>query len=163
MDEKKLWEECVAFHGHVCGGLTIGFKAAIYALELMKTERAGDEELVCIAENDACGIDGIQYIAGCTIGKGNLLFRLRGKQAYNFYNRKSGKAVRLILKELGISKDKMLDMPAKDLFEITEVKFELPQNANIFKSYDCDLCGEKTADHFLRLQDGKKVCLDCFN
>ena len=32
MDEnKELWEKCAAFHGHVCGGLTIGYKAALYA------------------------------------------------------------------------------------------------------------------------------------
>ena len=32
---KKLWEKCVAFHGHECGGLTIGFQAALYAIELL--------------------------------------------------------------------------------------------------------------------------------
>ena len=26
MDKKELWEKCVAFHGHECGGLTIGYK-----------------------------------------------------------------------------------------------------------------------------------------
>ena len=32
MDEnKELWNKCAAFHGHVCGGLTIGYKAALYA------------------------------------------------------------------------------------------------------------------------------------
>ena len=25
------WETCVQFHGHACGGLTIGYKAACYA------------------------------------------------------------------------------------------------------------------------------------
>ena len=24
------WETCVQFHGHACGGLTIGYKAACY-------------------------------------------------------------------------------------------------------------------------------------
>ena len=28
MDENKaLWKKCVEFHGHECGGLTIGYKA----------------------------------------------------------------------------------------------------------------------------------------
>ena len=32
MDENKvLWKKCVEFHGHECGGLTIGYKAALYA------------------------------------------------------------------------------------------------------------------------------------
>ena len=33
MDENKvLWNKCVEFHGHSCGGLTIGYKAALYAI-----------------------------------------------------------------------------------------------------------------------------------
>ena len=50
MEEKKLWEKCVGFHGHECGGLAIGFKAALYARELLGLGRAEDEEVVCIAE-----------------------------------------------------------------------------------------------------------------
>lgn len=36
----KLWDKCKAFHGHECGGLTIGYKAALYAIKLLdlKTE-----------------------------------------------------------------------------------------------------------------------------
>ena len=30
------WETCVQFHGHACGGLTIGYKAACYAAELLE-------------------------------------------------------------------------------------------------------------------------------
>ena len=51
---------------------------------------------MCITENDACGVDAIQVLLGCSVGKGNLLFHLRGKQAFSFYNRKTGKAVRLV-------------------------------------------------------------------
>ena len=91
--EKELWEKCAAFHGHECGGLTIGYKAALYAIKLLEldAEKAGkgcfstDEELVCICENDACGVDAIQVILGCSIGKGNLLFHITGKQAFSFY------------------------------------------------------------------------------
>lgn len=36
MDKKELWEKCVAFHGHECGGLTIGYKAALYAADLLE-------------------------------------------------------------------------------------------------------------------------------
>ena len=56
------WEKCVAFHGHACGGLTIGYKAACYAAELLELDFSGDEQLVCIAENDACGVDAIQAL-----------------------------------------------------------------------------------------------------
>lgn len=55
MDKKELWEKCVAFHGHECGGLTIGYKAALYAADLLELTFSSDEEVVCISENDACG------------------------------------------------------------------------------------------------------------
>ena len=36
MDEnKELWNKCVEFHGHACGGLTIGYKASLYAIALL--------------------------------------------------------------------------------------------------------------------------------
>ena len=31
----ELWDKCKAFHGHECGGLTIGYKAALYAIKLL--------------------------------------------------------------------------------------------------------------------------------
>ena len=96
--EKKLWEKAAAFHGHVCPGLTIGYRAALYAMDLLGLTFSDDEQVVCITENDACGVDAIQAILGCSIGKGNLLFHMRGKQAFSFYNRKTGKSVRLVLK-----------------------------------------------------------------
>ena len=68
----KTWEDCVAFHGHECGGLTIGYKASLYAIELLDIKFSEDEELVCISENDACGVDAIQTMLGCSIKKGNL-------------------------------------------------------------------------------------------
>ena len=97
--KKDLWEKCVSFHGHSCGGLAIGYQVSMYAMELLEAGRAEDEELVCIAECDACSVDAIQVLLGCTLGKGNLLLKLRGKQAYSFYNRKNGKSVRLVLRE----------------------------------------------------------------
>ena len=98
MDEQMLWEKCVAFHGHECGGLAIGFRAALYAAELLELTFSQDEETVCVSENDACGVDAVQVILGCSVGKGNLLFHVTGKQAWSFYERSSGKSVRLVLK-----------------------------------------------------------------
>ena len=58
----KTWQDCAAFHGHECGGLTIGYKASLYAIELLDLDFSADEQVVCIAENDACGIDAIQVM-----------------------------------------------------------------------------------------------------
>jgi formylmethanofuran dehydrogenase subunit E len=43
-----------------------------------------------------CGVDAVQYLVGCTFGKGNLIHKDYGKNAFNFYRRKDGKAARLV-------------------------------------------------------------------
>lgn len=100
MLNKELWDKCVAFHGHECPGLSIGYRAALYAAKLLDLCFSEDEDVVCISENDACGVDAIQVILGCSAGKGNLLFHVVGKQAFSVYERKSGRSVRLVLKAM---------------------------------------------------------------
>lgn len=156
-----LWEQCTAFHGHSCGGLLIGYKAAIYAMELMEIERSEDEEIVCVAENDACGIDAIQYILGCTSGKGNLFFDIRGKQAFNFYNRRTGEAKRLMFKAQGGSFEERKAMGVQELFDVSEPSIELPKEASIYKSRHCRECGEITALPYMVEKNGESVCLEC--
>ena len=165
--EDMLWEKCAAFHGHVCGGLAIGFKASLYALELLCAGRAEDEELVCVSENDACGVDAVQVLTGCTAGKGNLLFHMTGKQAFNFYERKSGRSFRLILRPYQSSSREesfrhLRYSDYHDLFDVMPTKIELPEMARIFQSVVCDGCGEKTAENHIHLENGKKLCPDCF-
>ena len=46
MNQQELWQKCVAFHGHQCGGLTIGYKAALYAIELLGLTFSEDEQVV---------------------------------------------------------------------------------------------------------------------
>ncbi|MCX6696280.1 MAG: FmdE family protein [Methanoregula sp.] len=92
----KSFNEAVAFHGHACPGLAIGYRAAEYALQHLRAGRSEDEDLVAIVENDACGIDALQVVAGCSLGKGNLIFRDFGKHAYTVIDRKSKRAIRLV-------------------------------------------------------------------
>ena len=164
----KTWQDCVAFHGHECGGLTIGYKASLYAIELLDLEFSEDEQVVCIAENDACGIDGIQVMLGCSIGKGNLLFHIRGKSAYSFYNRKTGKSVRLVMKPkpAGMTREESFAYyqacKPEEMFEVKETTIRLPEKARIFDSYTCDCCGESTGANWIRLAGDKKLCLDCY-
>ena len=169
MNERELWEKCAAFHGHECGGLTIGYKAALYAIELLDLHFSDDEQVVCITENDACGVDAIQVILGCSVGKGNLLFHLRGKQAFSFYNRTTGRSVRLVLKDRpqGMSRQESFayyqSLAPRDMFTVKETTIPLPESARLFQSIKCENCGETTAENMIRLENGKKLCLDCFN
>jgi formylmethanofuran dehydrogenase subunit E len=92
------YQKCAEFHGHVCPGLSIGFRAAKAGLYWLRENRADDEELVAIVETDACGADAIQVLTGCTFGKGNFLYRDYGKQAFTLFGRKSGRGVRVCLR-----------------------------------------------------------------
>lgn len=56
------WEKSVEFHGHICPGLVLGYKAAVIAMSELGITRAKDEELVAIVENDACGVDAINIL-----------------------------------------------------------------------------------------------------
>ena len=164
----KTWNDCVAFHGHECGGLTIGYKASLYAIELLKLEFSQDEQVVCISENDACGVDAIQVMLGCSVGKGNLLFHMRGKSAYSFYNRKTGQSVRLVLKPApkGMTRADSFAyyqaLAPKDMFDVKQTTIQLPETARMFDSYVCDCCGEVTGANWIRLAGDKKLCLDCY-
>ena len=164
----KTWKDCVAFHGHECGGLTIGYKASLYAIALLNLEFSADEQVVCISENDACGVDAVQVMLGCSIGKGNLLFHMRGKQAFSFYNRKTGTSVRLVLKPRpeGMTKAESFayyqGCKPEEMFDVKEATIRLPEKARMFDSYTCACCGETTGANWIRLAEDKKLCLDCY-
>ena len=168
-DKKALWDKAVAFHGHACGGLTIGWRAALYAMELLELDFSEDEDTVCITENDACGVDAIQAVLGCSIGKGNLLFHMTGKQAFSFYSRTSGKSVRLVLrpKPREMSREEAFDYyqscPQEEMFDVKDTTLRLPERARLFDSYVCDGCGERTGANWIRLAPGgQKLCVDCY-
>lgn len=127
----------IAFHGHSCPGLAIGIRATELALrELGKPD---DIEMVAISETDMCGVDAIQFLTGCTYGKGNFLHRDYGKMAFSFFDRKTGKGFRAILNhdvrpvdnELGALMGKVADGTAteserkrvQDLKDILQVRF----------------------------------------
>ena len=114
MDQnKRLWEKCVEFHGHECGGLTLGYKAALYIIDQMQLDLeedgcvCADEDIVCVAENNACSVDAIRVVLGCTEAHDNLNFRLTGEQAYTVFHRARRKALRVVLidRPEGISRE----------------------------------------------------------
>lgn len=109
----EAFKKCAAFHGHVCPGLAIGFKAAQALMVHMGVTRSPDEELVAIVETDACGADAIQVMTGCTLGKGNLILKNYGKHAFSLADRKRGKVFRACLRSDAI----VLDPEHLALFE----------------------------------------------
>ncbi|MFZ7104720.1 MAG: FmdE family protein [Peptococcaceae bacterium] len=167
--DKALWEKAVAFHGHECPGLAIGFKACEAAIEKMGIGASDDEQIVCITENDACGVDAVQALLSCTLGKGNLIYHGTGKQAFSFYNRADGKKLRIYLKarnNKGLDREQwrkyLLNAPVDEIFDFSEPKYTLPERARLFQSRVCEICGESAPEHKMRFHEGKTVCLDCF-
>jgi formylmethanofuran dehydrogenase subunit E len=84
--EKELIEKTISFHGHSCPGLAIGIRVAELALKKLGDPKHND--FIAIVETDMCGVDAIQFLTGCTFGKGNLIHKDYGKMAFNFYERK---------------------------------------------------------------------------
>ena len=169
MIERESWEKAAQFHGHKCPGLAIGYRACEALKDRIPTGASVDEEIVCVTENDTCAVDAVQSLLGCTLGKGNLIYKPYGKMAFSFWFRESNANVRIYFKasrnEEASREDWMnyiLNAPVDELFAFGEPKFELPEHARIFKSVPCEECGENAREDKIRLKDGKKLCLNCF-
>ena len=92
--EKDLIDKTIAFHGHKCPGLVIGIRAAELALK--RLGYAEGKDLVAVVETDMCGVDAIQFLTGCTFGKGNLIHKDFGKMAFSFYDRSQNISFRIL-------------------------------------------------------------------
>jgi len=175
-DLPEDFKRCAEFHGHICPGLAIGYRASLTAMAFLKEKRAIDEELVAIVENDACGVDAVQVLTGCTFGKGNLIHKDYGKQVFTFIGRGSGRGVRVALRAGVIDppkgeghqpmerRDKMkriLSLPQGQLFSLKEVTIPPPPRAIIEPSISCDRCKEPTMKSKLREIEGERLCMDC--
>ncbi|MDI9387943.1 MAG: FmdE family protein [Synergistota bacterium] len=158
----------VAFHGHFCPGILVGWRAARLAMRLLDAERDRDEQLVAVTENDACGVDAIQYLLGCTFGKGNLVFRDYGKHAYTVFRRSDGKGVRLVYRPAGReltreeSARRLLEEEDDVLFAVGAPREPMPDRAVIRTSAVCDICGETAMETRIHpLEDGRMACVPC--
>ena len=112
--EQEDFRRCAEFHGHICPGLAIGYRAGKAALSWLQERRSSDEEIVTTVETNACGTDAIQVLTGCTLGKGNLLYRDCGKHAYTVFSRRTGEGVRIVLRHGAMTlKDRHLELVQK--------------------------------------------------
>ena len=191
--ESRDFKQCREFHGHLCPGLSLGYKAARTGLDMLRERRSEDEEVVAIVETDACCADAVQVLTGCTFGKGNFFYRDYGKTAFTFFSRRTGQGVRLCLKPGAFEPNEehmallqkvmqdradeqerqrfealhfqrscdVLAMQADELFDIREIREELPEKAQIAPSVLCGLCGEPTMSTKMISMGGQQVCRAC--
>ncbi|MDR1962248.1 MAG: FmdE family protein [Planctomycetaceae bacterium] len=186
LDQQQI-DGTVAFHGHHCPGLTFGMRVGEWVLR--EFGHAEDEEIAAVVETDMCAVDAIQYLVGCTFGKGNLIFLDYGKNAYSFFRRNDGKSTRLVtrgglLLDLRERQEKLdpndqisrrqlqqemieriLEAEFEKIFSICPVQIPMPETARIHKSRPCDHCGELVMETRLlndpKLTNGKNLCIPC--
>ena len=188
--EPSTIEATIAFHGHSCPGLAIGIRAAEIALREMPGIHQTD--LVCVTETDMCGVDAIQFLTGCTYGKGNLIHRDVGKMAFSFFDRGSGRGIRLLfnqqsrgglhqemvalmgksplseaeqqrLQELRADmQERLMTLPANELFTVQPLDQPPPRPARVLASLVCESCGESTMESRTRRFAGKTLCIPCY-
>lgn len=165
------YEEVVAFHGHRCPGLAIGYRMTLAAMAALGVVRSGDEELLALVENDACGVDALQMLTGCTFGKGNLIFRDYGKPVFTLFSRTTGKGVRVRFLDQAIPAELrgdregrlnfILAASAETILAVNAVPFTAPERARIFQTVSCLRCGESVMETRTRNVGGKIVCIPC--
>jgi formylmethanofuran dehydrogenase subunit E len=162
------------FHGHLCPGLLIGYRAAKAAADKMPLPRAKDEELVCIVENDSCSVDAVQFMTGCTFGKGNLIHKDHGKQVFTWMRRPDGTGVRLVFTgdkgrdrlpdpaaERAARIKWLLSAPDTELFHIGPPQVDLPNEAKIRNTIACERCGEGVMETRTVQHDKHAYCRPC--
>lgn len=100
----KLWDtyfqSAFFIHGHVCGGMPLGFRAGLAALNALGCERELNMAKLVFVETGTghaagCFADGTQMATGCTFGKGLISRTEYGKWAMTLVDKESLKAVRI--------------------------------------------------------------------
>lgn len=174
-DYDEQLKNAAEFHGHLCGGIAIGTKLAMYGLELLGMElNQKHKNLIVFLEIDRCMSDAVQSVTGCSMGKRTLKQLYYGKFAATFYNQETGEALRITdndannKSEVNETKEEMIarfrNSPPEVLFKVQKVKIELSKGELPGKPYTktfCSICGEKVSDGRHKLIGGKPVCRSC--
>lgn len=158
MDTKALppdLQRAVDFHGHLCPGIMIGWRAAKAAARALHIKRAVDEELVAVVENDSCSVDAFQFILSTTFGKGNLKWLDHGKQVFTLIDRGRNKAVRVAFKGDRLktkgpdgATDReaymraLLSSTDDEILDVREIPAAPPERAKVEPTVCCARCGE---------------------
>jgi len=143
-----------------------------------------------VGHPQGCMQDGIMSATGATFGKGMIERLNYGKIAAIFWYPGKKDAVRIVLKnefqdkmapheffkyrKQGIEPSEIpenvrldiinmvLNATEDELFNITVLKdFKYTPVKGSFNKAKCEVCGEYVFERYLRVKDGKKVCISC--
>lgn len=99
----ETFEASFLIHGHVCGGMPLGFRAGVAALTALPVEREANMAHLVFVETGTghaagCFADGAQMATGCTFGKGLIERTEYGKWAMTLVDPATSAAVRVSVK-----------------------------------------------------------------
>jgi formylmethanofuran dehydrogenase subunit E len=129
-----LLKRAVEFHGHLGPFLVLGLKAGLLANSLLGKDCFETTAVVATDPNPphSCLVDGVQFVTGCTMGKGNIKIK-RSKSIYVLFLKGGRKLkLKLIRNVLGTIRNassqkdsekvalELLKKPAHELFVIEE-------------------------------------------
>jgi len=155
---------CAALlHGHYCPGLAFGVKAGHAALSRLGFENTGMEELVSVVECNNCFVDGVQMTTGCSLGNNAMVYRDLGKTAVTLMSRKTGSAVRLVLKPWKLNREgaSERDREAAELFRrVVREREDDPEAVARMRELWAELSFETVARPAQELFDVSEVAAD---
>ncbi|MDR0913446.1 MAG: FmdE family protein [Methanobrevibacter sp.] len=177
-DFQEQLEKVAAFHGHICGGIVMGTKMSMIALDMLGFElNKRNKDLLVFVEIGRCATDAVQVVTGCTLGKGTLKLIDYGRFAATFYKISTGEAIRITdedikLQETGEIKketkeeliNRLVNTSNNNLFKIQKVKIHLKEEDLPGKREEtiiCPVCGEMVKDNKHIYQNGKAICKSC--
>lgn len=128
----ELLKHVVEFHGHLGPFLVLGVKAGLLANSMLGKDYFKTTATVVTDPSppSSCFVDGVQFVTGCTMGKGNIklkkgrsisvLFLKEGKKLRLKVTDKVLESIRKIASEEESRKEslKLLDSPVSELFEV---------------------------------------------
>jgi len=180
LDLEICLEEAKAFHGDFCAGIAIGTRMSILGLKAIGIDdpKGKDKkDIIVFAETDRCVTDALLATTGCHPGKRTMKIFDYGKMAATFVNLKTGKAVRVVVKnkdgdrkitreEIEKSSDTNIytTMPEEELFNIIEVSVDLkPEDmpGKPLQIVTCSACGERIMDKREVNRSGSILCKPC--
>jgi len=177
----RFLTEAVRAHGHLCPGLVLGTRMAVYGLDCIgiREPRARDTHYL-IVEIDRCIAGALQVVTGCSLGHRTVKFLDYGKMAATFVNLETGAAARLLAREEARQKAKTYFpgvqsrhlrlveafkiMPDHELFQIRAVSVTIPDHDLPRKpllSATCDMCGETIYDGREVYRSRSTLCRPC--
>jgi formylmethanofuran dehydrogenase subunit E len=195
MEERKVLIDTFAFHGHRCWASTAGVRAGLAALRSLGLARAGAKSLHATVEigdhhGAMCFADGVQFVTGCTFGKGNIDKTGQGRLALTLVDKTADQKVRVAyrptlqprIKESAFMRQRTAGVPADqipdaDQWELVDLLWEAPEG-DVLTVEDvvpaawhepeeavrfavCLGCGELVAEPYLRVVAGEQRCLAC--